>query len=362
MNDLVKAFNRVSHQLVIEELADMNVPGWLLAILTSYLTGRAMFMRYAGSMSHKRELPGSTPQGTFLGILLFIIAFNGALLRPSVPRPTFLSLKYVDDLSMLQAIHLKNALSPDPVNRPFPLTHSERFQMVLPKDNNPLNEYLDELKAFTDSRFMKIKERKTMVMIFNFSQKYDFPTEINVDGFVDQLVVTTETKLLGVMISSDLKWAANTDYICKKGYKKMWILRRMKLLNVSPSILLDVYTKEIRLVLEHVPAWHSGLTSKQSDQIDRVQRVALSIILGDHRISYKSALNLLSIETLQQRRFTLCKNFVKKTVQSRHANFFVQNASYHHTRGRKTFAEQQSHTKRAFMSPLSYLTRLANSM
>ena len=143
----------------------------------------------------------------------------------------------------------------------------------------------------------------------------------------------------------------------------MWILRRMKLLNVSPSILLDVYTKEIRPVLElAVPAWHSGLTAKQSDQIERVQRVALSIILGNHHTSYKSALNLLSIETLQQRRFTLCKNFVKKTVQSRHANFFVQNASYHHTRGRKTFAEQQSHTKRAFMSPLAYLTRLANSM
>ena len=97
----------------------------------------------------------------------------------------------------------------------------------------------------------------------------------------------------------------------------MWILRRMKLLNVSPSILLYVYTKEIRRVFElAVPAWHRGLTSKQSDQIERVQHVALSIILGDHHISYKSALNLLTIDPLQQRRFTLCKNFVKKTVQS----------------------------------------------
>ena len=34
--DLEKAFNRVSHQLVIEDLAAMNVPGWLLLILISY--------------------------------------------------------------------------------------------------------------------------------------------------------------------------------------------------------------------------------------------------------------------------------------------------------------------------------------
>ena len=38
MIDLEIAFNRVSHQLVIQDLADMKVPGWLLLILISYLT------------------------------------------------------------------------------------------------------------------------------------------------------------------------------------------------------------------------------------------------------------------------------------------------------------------------------------
>ena len=44
--DLEKAFNRVSHQLVIEDLALMKVPGWLLLILISYLSGRSMVMQY----------------------------------------------------------------------------------------------------------------------------------------------------------------------------------------------------------------------------------------------------------------------------------------------------------------------------
>ena len=39
MVDLSKAFNRVSHQMVIEDLYDMHVPAWLLLILSSYLTG-----------------------------------------------------------------------------------------------------------------------------------------------------------------------------------------------------------------------------------------------------------------------------------------------------------------------------------
>ena len=61
----------------------------------------------------------------------------------------------------------------------------------------------------------------------------------------------------------------------------MWMLRRMKVLDVEPLSILDVYLKEIRSILElAVPAWHSGLTVKQAEDIERVQKVALKIILG----------------------------------------------------------------------------------
>ena len=50
--------------------------------------------------------------------------------------------------------------------------------------------------------------------------------------------------------------------------------------------MLDVYTKEIRSVLElAVPSWHSALTQKQIATIERVKKVAVSIILSDPRMS-----------------------------------------------------------------------------
>ena len=52
--DLEKAFNRVSHQLVIEDLADMHVPGWLLLILISYLTERSMY-RVTEGLPHQEN-------------------------------------------------------------------------------------------------------------------------------------------------------------------------------------------------------------------------------------------------------------------------------------------------------------------
>ena len=86
------------------------------------------------------------------------------------------------------------------------------------------------------------------------------------------------------MITSYLKWEANTQYICAKAFKKIWILRRMKKLDVEPLDILEVYMKEIRSILElAVPAWHSGLTVKQAADIERAQRVTVAIILSDYK-------------------------------------------------------------------------------
>ena len=65
--DLSKAFNRVSHQMVIEDLYDMHVPPWLLLILSSYLTERSMILTYKGASSSPRPLPGSHPRVHFWG-------------------------------------------------------------------------------------------------------------------------------------------------------------------------------------------------------------------------------------------------------------------------------------------------------
>ena len=43
---------------------------------------------------------------------------------------------------------------------------------------------------------MNIKEKKTNVIKFNFTRNYDFPPELFIDGFQDQLKFITETKLL----------------------------------------------------------------------------------------------------------------------------------------------------------------------
>ena len=127
------------------------------------------------------------------------------------------------------------------------------------------------------------------------------------------LDVVPHVKLVGVMVTQDLSWQLNTDYICTKARNKLWILRRLNRFKFDEYKILDVYKKEVRSILEYaVPVWHSSLTKRQSIQIERIQKQAFRIILQQNYISYEIACTLLSMEPLHTRRTQLCINFAKK--------------------------------------------------
>ena len=85
-------------------------------------------------------------------------------------------------------------------------------------------------------------------MLFNTSTKYDFHPELEVDGEVIEVV--SKMKLLGVIVTDNLKWYENTASVTKKAFRRMWILRRLKNMGASKATLKDIYYKQIRSVLE----------------------------------------------------------------------------------------------------------------
>jgi hypothetical protein len=140
---------------------------------------------------------------------------------------------------------------PDP-NPVRPLAFHDRTQHLIPVGNCQLQSELHRLKEYANNNQILIKCDKSKVMLFNTGVKYDFMPKIEIEaGSI--LEVVEEFKLLGVIIQSNLKWHANTDYMCKKGYARLWMLRRLKGLKglgASTEEMLDVYEKQIRCVLE----------------------------------------------------------------------------------------------------------------
>ena len=54
----------------------MGVPGWLLQVIVGFSSDREMMVRYKGENTEAKHLPGGGPQGTLLGMLLFLILIN----------------------------------------------------------------------------------------------------------------------------------------------------------------------------------------------------------------------------------------------------------------------------------------------
>ena len=103
----------------------------------------------------------------------------------------------------------------------------------------------------------------------------------------------------------------------KRGFSKLWMLRRLNIFGAKNSELVDIYKKQVRSILEFAsPVWASGITKENSKQIERVQRCALAIILGTDYISYKNGLSILKIERLTIRR----KNVHKKQLNTQNTN------------------------------------------
>ena len=200
-----------------------------------------------------------------MGGFLFVIKFNGACLRPPIPRPISgnkgIQLKYVDDASQIASINLKKSLIQDQESRPRPLNYHERTKMILNPEHNVIQDELDKFYQFTQSNKLVINQKKCYVMQFSRSKNYDFPPEFTI-GNSSILEVKRSHQILGVIVQDDLKWDQQVAEMIKKATKTIWVLRRMKALGVQQSVLVEFCKSEGRVHLEATcSVCHSSITS-----------------------------------------------------------------------------------------------------
>ena len=132
----------------------------------------------------------------------------------------------------------------------------------------------------------------------------------------------------------------------------------------NESELKTIYCQHVRSILEYASVvWHSGLTLENKANIERVQKCALSIILGKDYINYENALSLLNLESLCRRREKLCLKFAKKSLASeRFSSWFVPDENTQNTRRKiKTVKPALTRTTRFQKSALPYLTNILNN-
>ena len=344
MIDYAKAFDYVDHNILIQKLVNMGVRKSIVKLLIYFLTGRSHNTSIFGQKSEFCNITCGVPQGTVSGPKLFVILINGD------KCPFVTNLKFVDDKT---------------------LVHSY--------SGNPtkiLQEALDIETNETLKDKMLINENKCHSFTVNFSKFNTGPQNLMLNGKIIKPV--KEIKLLGVILTNDLKWSANTTHICSKVNQRLYLINKLKHFGLSKDELITVWKSILRPIpVYSVPLWHSGLTDCDSNKLELLQKKALMFILGctyvdfkrlyklnNKLLSYEEVLQQLGLNTLKERRELLTNKFAISTARNeKHDDMFIKKQSHNiATRNMFVIQEPFCRTDRYYKSAIPYMSRALNGV
>ena len=100
--------------------------------------------------------------------------------------------------------------------------------------------------------------------------------------------------------------------LVKKAYQRMVILHKLYSFKMPVCELVNIYILYLRSILEQsCQVWHFAITEEENNELERVQKVACKVILDSEYTDYETALEILSLEKLRDRRDQLCLRFAK---------------------------------------------------
>ena len=113
-----------------------------------------------------------------------------------------------------------------------------------------------------------------------------------------------------------------------------------------------------------VAVWHSRLTLEQSENLERVQKMAMRAIFKKQYSNYQESMKLLKLDTLEIRRQKLNIKFARNCLRiDKLKNIFPLNDQCHtmEKRNFEKFQVNKANTERYRQSSIPYMQRLMNS-
>ena len=129
--------------------------------------------------------------------------------------------KFIDDASVLEVINLLSIGLASHNFKDRIASNVSTHNQIISGKHLKSQEYLEKINSWSENNLMELNLNKTDAMIFNFTKNYQFTTSLELNG--EKIQFGDETKLLGTVVTSDLKWERNTSEIvkknkCKDGY------------------------------------------------------------------------------------------------------------------------------------------------
>ena len=111
--DLKKAFDAVDHQILLQKFQVYDIQGFEFLWLLSYLKNRKQCCKVNGHLSNLGEVKYGLPQGSGLGLLLFLVYINGLTLSLKSSKVNVYEDDTMVSFSFISIYTINNAVNED---------------------------------------------------------------------------------------------------------------------------------------------------------------------------------------------------------------------------------------------------------
>jgi len=288
--DLSKAFDTISHDILLNKLDNLGIRGVANSWFKSYLSHRKQYMELDSIKSIFETLTCAVPQGSILGPILFLVYVN------DICNSTNLNIfSFADDTTI-------TASSNDIVDL-----------------YNTMNNELKSLDHWFRANRLCLNVKKTKYILFRPGNIYVDTANLNIilnDQVIDQIShngTEKSFKFLGLHIDETLSWKYHIKNLCSKVSRSNYIINKVKHILPKSSLhtlyssivhshinygliiwgnsihinkLSVLQKKSIRIINGKPYNYHSEPLFKSSDILTVFDQYTLNIQVFMHQLKY----------------------------------------------------------------------------
>jgi len=279
--DLSKAYDCISHELLIAKLECYGLSRNSLKLLLDYLTDRKQRTKIGSSYSSWHNIDTGVPQGSILGPLLFNIFLNDLFFAITATEVC----NFADDNTLYCG--------------------DQNLDRVLANLSYDLKNVIEWFKLNS----MKANPDKFQFMVLGVNKSE--PVCINIDGNLKNS--SSEVVLLGVTIDCELKFKKHVDELCQRASFKLHALRRIrKFLTVEKARLIANAFIDSQFNYAPIIWMFAGKTA--INKICKIHHRTLQIVYNDYTKTYEQLLDISKTTSIHQRHLKCLATEVFKSL------------------------------------------------